>query len=246
MNGQNKEDDMHSKKIILFVLALFLTFALGGCAGVHKQAFNKDANQGLKSIGLLEPAYSGEYFVFNSGHIGQGFGLIGGLIAAADMQSKTNQFTELMKARNFKVSEEFQGILVSELQNLGYSVKIIKVQREKPVFLENYDALDKDVDAYLDLGIGAGYQCASTAADYIPTVRSGVRLVKKETSEILYQDIISYGYELRRAEAVCIAADQKFFFKTFDDVKKDPDLALQGLKEGVPLVAKRIAQDLTR
>jgi hypothetical protein len=219
---------------------------LGGCASVHKQAFNKDANQQLKTIGLLVPAFTGEYIMQNLGHAGMGFGLIGGLIAAADIQSKTNQFTELMKARDLNVPDEFQSILVSELQNIGYSVRVLKPQRTKPDFLENYDAIDKDVDSYLDLSISVGYLCASGTADYIPTVRAKVRLVKQGTNEILYQDIISYGYEFRAAQAVSIAADQQYFFKNFEALTSNPDLAMEGLKKGVPLVAKRIAQDLTR
>jgi hypothetical protein len=237
---------MNTRRIFAFVFAALLAFTLGGCANVHKQAFNKGAQPELKTIGLLEPAFSGEYFVQNLGHVGMGFGLVGGLIATAEMQSKTNQFTEMMKARNLNVSDEFQNTLVSELQSVGYSVRVIKPQRTTQGFLETYDTLDNDVDAYLDLGIGAGYLCASGTADYIPTVRSGVRLVKRGSNEILYQDIISYGYELRAAQAVSITADQQYFFKDFGALKSNPDLAMDGLKKGVPLVAKRIAQDLAR
>ncbi len=50
---------------------------LGGCAGVQKQAFNKDANQRLKTIGFLEQIEQEKYFVQNMGHPGMGFGLIG-------------------------------------------------------------------------------------------------------------------------------------------------------------------------
>jgi hypothetical protein len=237
---------MSSRKIAAFIFSVLLVVILGGCAGVHKQAFNKAAQPELKKIGVIEPAFTGEYFVQNLGHAGMGFGLIGGLIAAADIQSKTNKFTEEMKARNFNVRDEFQNTLISELQNVGYSVKIIKSQRSGSAFLENYDALDKDVDAYLDMGIGAGYMCASGTADYIPTVRSGVRLVKQGSNEILYQDIISYGYELRAAQAVSISADQKYFFKDFDMIMGNSDLAMDGLKKGVPLVAQRIALDLAK
>ena len=237
---------MNTKRIFAFVFSAVLAFTLGGCANVHKQAFNKDAQPELKTIGLLEPDFSGEYFVQNLGHVGMGFGLVGGLIAVAEMQAKTNQFTELMKARNLNVPGEFQNTLVTELQNAGYSVRVLKPQRTARGFLETYDSLDKDVDAYLDMGIGAGYLCASGTADYIPTVRSGVRLVKRGSNEILYQDIISYGYELRAAQAVSIAADQQYFFKDFGALTGNADLAMDGLKKGVPLVARRIAQDLAR
>lgn len=222
-----------------------LLVTLGACAA-HKQAFNKDAHQDVKTVGLLEPASGGEYVVVNHGHVGAGFGLIGGLIAVADMQSKTNEFTELMKARNFNLAEEYQNMLNAELQNAGYTVKLIKPERKKAAFLENYDNLDKDVDAYLDLGVSAGYLCASSMSDYIPTVRSGVRLVKNGSKEIIYQDILIYGYEQRWGNAVTFAADQKYFFKDFGELEKDPDRALEGLRAGIPTIAKRVAQDLQR
>jgi hypothetical protein len=219
---------------------------VSGCAGIDKQAFNKAAHQEVKTIGLLEPSGTEEYVVQNHGHPGMGFGLVGGLVAAADMQSKTNRFTALMKERNFNVSDEFQRKLAAELEGIGYIVKVIKPERPSPALLENYDALEKDVDAYLDLGVNAGYMCASATADYIPTVRSLVRLVKKGSNEILYQDLIAYGYEFRAAQAVSIPADQQYFFKNFDVLTSDPDLAMEGIKKGIPLVTSRIAQDLAK
>jgi hypothetical protein len=77
-------------------------------------------------------------------------------------------------------------------------------------------------------------------------VRSSVRLVKKGSNEILYQDIIAYGYEFRAAQAVSIPAGQQYFFKDFDVLTNDPDLAMEGLKKGIPLVTSRIAQDLAK
>lgn len=230
----------------MLVCVVMLAALVSGCAGVHKQAFNKEATPNIKTIGLIEPAPAEKYAVQNLGHAGMYFGLIGGLIASADISSKTNQFTDLMKARGFNIMEEFQRHLVAELQGVGYSVKVIKAQKEKQAFLETYDALDQEADVYLDSTISAGYLCASGGTDYIPAVRSGVRLVKRGTGEILYQDIIAYGYEARPAQAVCIAAPQQFYFSNFEALSSAPDKALEGLRTGIPLLAKRIAQDLAK
>jgi len=230
----------------MFICGFLLVAFVSGCATVHKQTFNKEASPNIKTIGLIEPATADEYAVQNLGHAGMYFGLIGGLIASADMSSKTNQFTDLMKARGFNLKEEFQKNLVAELQGVGYSVKIIRAQKEKQAFLETYDALDQEVDAYLDSIVSAGYLCASGGTDYIPAVRSGVRLVKRGPGEILYQDVIAYGYEARSSQAVCISASQKFYFRNFEALSSAPDKALEGLRTGIPLLAKRIAQDLAK
>lgn len=233
-------------RVLKFVCAALLVVTLGACAGFHQQAFNKTAHGDVKTIGLLEPACADEYYVNNIGHPGMGFGLIGGLIATLDMQSKTNEFTELMKARNFRAGDEFQTALSAELQNIGFTVKVIKPARVKPALLENYDSLDKEVDAYLDPSVGGGYICASSEADYVPTIRLQIRLVKKSSSEIIYEDVIAYGFEFRRLQANTIATEQKYFFNNFSDITNDPDRALEGLRKGIPLIAKRIAQDLNK
>src|SRR5688572_33137068 len=135
--------------------------------------------------------------VQNFGHPGVSFGLIGGLIAAADMQSKTNSFTERMKAAGFNPAAEFNAMLVEELRRLGYQVKVARALRPKPAILESYDNLDQDTDAYLDSVINwSGYFTASPVSNYIPAVRAMVRVVKRKGKEIAYQELISYGYEM--------------------------------------------------
>jgi hypothetical protein len=237
---------MNMKRILIFVSVVLLALTLGGCAGIQKQAFNKDANQDIKTIGPLEQIEQEKYFVQNMGHPGMGFGLIGGLIAVADMESKQNKLTELMKARNLNVIGEFQGMLATDLENVGYAVKMLKPQRAKPALLEKYDGLDNEVDAYLDFTVSAGYMCASATADYIPTVHTIARLVKRGTSEILYEEVIYYGYQLKAKEAACITADQQYYFKDFGTLTSNADLAMEGIRKGVPLITKHIAQSLAR
>jgi hypothetical protein len=62
----------------------------------------------------------------------------------------------------------------SELVAAGYDVRVITPSREKPALLERYDALDGDVDAYLDsVLIFAGYFTASAVSDFAG--RAGAR-----------------------------------------------------------------------
>jgi len=237
---------MNTKTILKFVCVGLLGLALTGCAGIQRQAFNKDAHQDLKTIGFLEQIEQEKYIVDNIGHPGMSFGLIGGIIAVADIESKKNKFTELMKARDFRVVDEFQRMLAAELEQTGYSVKMIKPQRGKHTLLEKYEGLDGDVDAYLDFTLSAGYICASSSADYIPTIHSVVRLVKRGSNEILYQEVIYYGYSFQAKEAACLTADQQYSFKNFEAITTNADAALEGIRKGVPLIAKHIAQSLAR
>jgi hypothetical protein len=151
-----------------------------------------------------------------------------------------------MRARNLSVVDEFQRALATELQNAGYSVKTLKPQRAKHALLEKYDGLDSEVDAYLDFTVGAGYMCAASSADYIPAVHTRVRLVNRGSNEIVYEEVIYYGYKLHAKEAACLTADQKYYFKDFGALTTNPDLSMEGIQTGVPLIAKHIAQSLAR
>jgi hypothetical protein len=223
-------------------VALLLT----ACAQIPKQAFNPSMHADIAAIGVLDPENNGEVGVANQGHLGSGLGLIGSIYAAADISSKTREFTELAHKKSLDCAAEYKAALVPALQKAGYAVKILKVQRAQPGFLTSYDGLDRSVDAYLDLDMSCAYLSASATADYIPTVRSAVRLVKRKTREIVYSENISYGYELRATRAISLPADATFFFKDFSALTSDPDKAITGLRTGFPLVANQIADDLRR
>ena len=156
---------------LVIVCAVLL---LAGCAAAPRQAFNREAHTELRRIGLLVPASSGEYLVQNFGHPGMGFGLIGGLVAAADMQVKTTEFSVQARDTKFDAVAELVDLMRSELVAAGYDVRVITPSREKPALLERYDALDGDVDAYLDsVLIFAGYFTASAVSDFAG--RAGAR-----------------------------------------------------------------------
>ena len=239
-----EEANSYLVRTLASALSLLAMLQLSGCANAPKQAFNRAAHADIAVIGLLEPDTTGEYAVLNLGHPGMGFGLIGGLVAAADMQSKTNDFTRQMNGRDFDLRKECMAALASELRQAGYTAKIIAVKREKRGFLSTYDALDRDVDAYLDVSCSAGYVAAGPTAPYLPSVGADVRMIKRTTKEIVYQELFYYGYENRFLKAVSIFADPAYSFPDFLALTRDDARALEGLRNGIPLVVKRLVQDL--
>ena len=227
-------------------LAVAATIALASCATVPKQAYNRTAHPDIKVVGVIAVAPTAEYTVANLGHPGQAFGLIGAAIAISDMQSKSTEFTAAAKARGLDVAASFQERLVAAIEARGYRVKIVKAERPKAGFLERYDGLDADADAYVDATISAGYACASSTADYFPIVLSGVRIVKRGSREIAYNETIAYGYEWKYGQPVQIPADPKYRFKDFAAIMADVPVAVEGLTDGVPKVIAQIERDLSR
>ncbi len=231
------------KKWLAFVIVGVLS---AGCANIPKQAYNKEANREIRQVTLLEPAAEPDYAVVNLGHPGQSFGLIGLLIASGQISAKTAEFSKAIKAKGFDLAAEFKAALVAELEAAGYAVTVQKVVRAKPDFLPKYDNVPPGTQAILDPKLSAGYYCAASNSEYIPTVRSAVRMMKPDGKQILYQEQITYGYEAGGQEAVTFPADQKYFFDDFDAIMAKLDVALDGMRKGVPIVAKQIADDLRR
>jgi hypothetical protein len=181
------------------------------------------------------------------GHPGLGFGLIGGLVAAADTSAKSKEFTALAKQKSVDYVAEYQKDLAQALEKAGYTVKILKVKRDTPEkLMTSYEGLDDSVDAYLDQRVSSGYMCASAVADYIPSVVSSAKLVKRSTKEIVYQEVISYGYELKYLQAISLPAESKYFFNNYDLLKSDMDKAVAGLRAGFPAVAQQVAADIRK
>ena len=226
--------------------AAFAMLLVAGCVTVPKQAYDRAAHPEVKVVGLLEPHPTLEYSVINVGHVGNAFGLIGALVASADIQGKTNEFTAAMKSRGFDLAKEYRDALRKALESRGYVAKIIPVDRPRGYFLDLYDTLDPTVDAYVDTNVGASYLAASATADYLPSVRSNTRVVKRRTREVVYQEILNYGYESRYGQPVMIASDAEFRYKDHATLMANADRALVGLRNGIPLLVDRTMRDLSR
>jgi hypothetical protein len=234
------------KMIKKWLVVATLISLSAGCANIPKQAYNKEANRAIQQITLLEPAAEPDYAVVNLGHPGQSFGLIGALIASGQISAKTAEFSKAIKAKGFDLAAEFKAALVAELEAAGYVVTLQKVARAKPDFLPKYENVPTGSQAVIDPKVSAGYYCAASNSEYIPTVRSSIRMVKPDGKQILYQEQITYGYEAGGQDAVTFPADQKYFFDDFDAIMAKLDIALDGMRKGVPIVAKQIADDLRR
>jgi hypothetical protein len=224
-----------------------MSVVLASCAVPPRQAYNRDLNKEVKSIGLLQPAFSGEYVVENLGHPGQMFGLVGAVVAATQMQANTNEFTVKAKDTKFDALGDFTGQLEERLVAAGYTVKRIDPKRTRQFMLDSYVGLDPSVDAYLDLVLHrVGYVSAAATTPYLPSILVSARLVKRGGGEILYTERIAYGFQVTGVEVTNIASLPKYQFPNFSDLKADVPLAAEGIKLGLPLVVDRISNDLKR
>jgi hypothetical protein len=230
---------------------------LAGCANLGKRPFNRAANEDVKTIGLIEPANDDEYRIADEGGAtaaGLALGVLGGAVGATvgtvaagiDAKSKTGRFTRLVKEHNFSLFEDFQEAVASELQDCGYSVKVIKRQGPGFKLMDSYEGLETDVDAYLDASLVAGYIKAEGYPAYVPALQVRIRLVKREPRRTLYQANYFYGVESGYPSVENVPSEQGYSFDYFEDLMNDPGKAAEGLSKGASLISKRIAGALSR
>ena len=237
------------RKYLAAASALLLLF-VQGCVSVNKQAFNQAAHREIREIVLLEPKSWDDYEAVVMNHAAAGFGLIGGLIIAAEISTKSNTLTKSLQPFNWQVSQALSAQLESDLKAAGYSVKRLPVVRDVSL-LKDYKAirpLDSANDvgqphAWLDVAIQKpAYVANSHAANYVPSLRVFVRLVTADKQLIVYEEQIFYGHSF--PSGVSLKADSTYSFANMDALTAKPDVTMEGLREGVRQVSLRIASDL--
>ena len=224
---------------------------------MEKQAFNKGANSAIRTITILEPRPSEGFGVQVVNHPALGFGLIGASIYAAEMQSKSDSLDAVMKPLGWRLSDDLTNAVAEELTRAGYKVKRMAVSRDGFALIKNYapiianksnaDALDSD--AWLDLATRDPlYVANGPTADYVPSIGVTVRLVSSKDQVLLYREDLLFGFSFNapRLEPVVIPAGADYRFPSHSDLLANPTRTLTGVKEGVPLIAKRLANDLAR
>lgn len=241
----------------LYLLLMAAVVALSGCAAVEKQAFNKSANTAIRTITILEPKPSEGFGVQVLNHPALGFGLIGASIYAAEMSTKSNSLDAAMKPLGWRLSDDLTNAVAQELTQAGYKVKRTTVARDGFAPIKNYAPIVASVgnndalasDAWLDLATRDPLFVANgPTADYVPSIALTVRLVSSKDQALLYREDLFFGhaYNLPRLEAVVIPAGAEYRFPSHSDLLSNPQRTLTGVKEGVPLLAKRVAKDLAR
>ena len=109
---------MFKKIFLVGVLGLSLV----GCANIPRTAFNKEANKNIKKIAVIEQKDQEKYNVNILAHPGAGFGLIGGIVAAVDMNAKSNRLTTAIDPKETQLQSRFTDMLVKKLESVGFTV----------------------------------------------------------------------------------------------------------------------------
>jgi hypothetical protein len=153
----------------------------------------------------------------------------------------------------FSFAPVAQRRLISHLKAAGYKVILVPAEREKPSklrlqLLRSYDALlAAGVDAYLDVtSSGVGFMGNNTFSKKVgPHVSTFVRLVSARTKEVLYQDIIQYGWgRIATVPGPVLDAPEDHVFKSTkalrDDLFSDMRRGIAQLEHGIDVVMQEM------
>jgi hypothetical protein len=225
-------------------LVVLAAVALSACVSVPNQPYNKAANAHVKRIGVLSVPEPGDYEVAILHHPGEGFGLIGGLIALGDMSSKSHAFKGQEAVHRMELGKELTVALNEAFQGSAFEIVAVDAgTAPRTGFMKDYPGAE--CDAFLDVAIAlAGYRAQYASTPYLPTLFAPVRLVDAHTKTVLYTTKVFMTDGNIPKGGTQLPPDTNFSFDNFDALKGDPDKAVKGLKQAAQRVAKQIATDL--
>lgn len=227
----------------VLVSVVFVT----GCAQMNKQAFNKEANVSLKSLAISQPQIQDEYETIVLGHPGMSFGLIGGLVAAVDMQGKTKRLNAVIEPKELKLQERFATKLNENLAKVGYTTQLVPIPKDiGDGQVVDYVKKNASADAIITLKIKGSYMAAGPATDYFPYIVINAKKVHAQTGEILYEDSFTYGYAMQDMKTVHFASDPSYRFNSIDSLTADPAKTREALIAGIDSIVEQIALDLKK
>lgn len=220
---------------------------LAGCAPLPKQAYNREASDQIKTLVLAQAPNQTSYEAAVIGHPASSFGLIGGLIAAADIQYKSGKLTDAVNAAETRLQDRFSAKLAEMLTQAGYEPTVFVV----PAGTKDNQIVDlakrqKSCDAVVTVMLVGGYWAAGASTDYVPRLFARVRAVDAKSDKTLYEDTFTYGYTMPQAQTVHTPSDPQYRFADIDALVADPAKARRGWYEGVDAIVAHIAEDLKR
>lgn len=231
-------------------LALIATVAVvTGCAApVPRIDASPGAIANVKTIAVIRSPEPKTYTVMNFGHPGMAFGLIGGLVAAADQNSRQERLTQAVKEKSpIPTSGTLADSIATRLARQGFEAKVEDGPWEESDgrYKLDFEKINSSADTVLVVTPTiVGFIATGVTSDYFPTVTAVVTLLGKDRKEQLYRGFHAAGWG--PAADGWRHTSPKVTFPNFDALMADPAKAAGALSDAASEVAETVAQDLRR
>ena len=196
----------------------------------------------VETIGVIGDVLPEKPVVTQVASAGSSFGLIGALIDAGVDANREGRFKEMLQEQNFEPLSYFHNELTERIAEKGYAVEIIAHDRAAPGFLETYDGLASDADAYLDIATTTyGYLSSGAGKPWRPSFSCEVQLVSKTDGTVLMKNAIVYNPLTPREGVIQLTPDTRYNFRNIKEIQENPEKAVAGLEDAMMKVADTIA-----
>lgn len=188
------------------------------------------------------------YPVVDEGHPAKYFGSVGRLLASADANSKTADFTAAARRLDLHLGTELTTALERALQRDGWVIRRVELVRDRPdAPLADPAAYAGDGEAVLDVAIGsAGYSAVTIDDPYGPCVTVLARLsTTSRPAQPLYTEQISAGSCAFPGYAA-LPGPPGFRYDSYDTLAAHAAAAVDGLRRAAATVALRIGPEVAR
>ena len=222
-------------QIVKWVAAAAVATLFAGCAAQPEIPFDKSANAGIHTIGVVTPSMPDKPNIWLASDVGQSFGLIGALIDVSLQDARNRKVWAMLESRGIDPKDKFEHAIEASLKAQGYDAKFVAVPRKEGEALKTYPAAaETGADAYLDItGMNYGYVAAGIgkSTPYRPFVYLNCKLVRASDSSVLMQDAIFYDpvAPFGQGKNVSISPDPDYTFVDFDAMEAAPDKVVSGL-----------------
>jgi len=236
-------------RALRFLMLVATMVVVAGCVGpVPKIDSSPRALANVKTIALIRSPEPKTYTVQNFGHPGMAFGLIGGLIVAADLSSKRDRLTQTIKEKSpTTISNTMANSIVDQLLLRGFDVNVEDGPWEENdgKFTIDFEKITSSADAVLVVAPSVvGFVATGATTPYLPTITAIATLLGKDRKEPLYRGFLSSGWH-PKADG-WRSSSPTATFGGFDALMADPTRTAGSLNSAASQIATMVAQDLKR
>lgn len=231
-----------TRQILIVGLAIVGLLTLSACG----TPMNHEVAQRIHTIALI-PANNPEiieakpFQVTPSTMYGAVGFAISSALASGNGASDATTLSARVAEQNVRLGDDITREVEAMLTQAGYKViRLARNQAKGAALLSNYKDMVVAADAVLDINIvTAGYVQVGALDRLYPNLVLVARLVDASTKQELYWNFFTYGgmSGVLRPDRL-VKADLKYAMSSIADIRKSPDLAIEGLRAGIaPLVS---------
>ena len=221
---------------------------LAGCAGAPIVHFDrsKSVPHSITLVSVVQPKTNS---VVNLGSAANAFALVGALIQAGIDKANSDTYTNMVKRSNVSFSEIVTSSLKKQLEEKGYTVVLandvtVPLTADEKNF--NYSSITANTDAILHVWYTEnGYISPLDSTDYQPWVVIRARLIDSKSKADLYLRTLAGGWTSEQENVTNVACGEQYRYSNFDELTKNSQQSVEGLRNCTQQIVARIAEDIT-